>query len=106
MHSATRFAALGFAAALAGCALFGSAQDRELRNDPSFKEGYEDGCAAANAQGADLRDRTVRDKTLYDNDEKYRAGWSNGYQTCRPSYAQPGQAPGDSPIRDPVPGQH
>ena len=87
---------------LAACSVFST--DRALQKQPSFKEGYEDGCAAANAQGADLRDRTVGDKQLYANDETYRKGWSAGFQTCRRSDIEPNAAPGDSPIRLPGPG--
>ncbi len=106
MRFGLRAVVVAFPALLSGCELVDGANDGTLRNDPSFQQGYEDGCAAANAQGADLRDRTVRDKALYDNDYKYRDGWSHGYQTCQPSYAQPGSGPGDNPIHDPVPGQH
>ena len=68
---------------LSGCAALDSPEQRALRKTPSFRAGYEDGCAAANAEGADLRDRPVVDKSLYDNDDAYRAGWSSGTQTCR-----------------------
>ena len=88
----------------AGCAVFGSGKDRALRNQPNFKEGYEDGCAAATAQGADLRDRPVGDKELYANDATYRQGWSSGFQTCRRTDLEPNAAPGDNPIRVPGPG--
>ena len=98
MRPAHRFAYLSAAALLiAGCALFDSPEDRALRASPSFRAGYEDGCAAATAEGADLRDRPVVDKTLYDKDQAYRAGWSSGLQTCRrtdlPSSAMPGANP-------------
>jgi len=89
---------------VAGCAVFGSGKDRALLNQPNFKEGYEDGCAAATAQGADLRDRPVGDKELYANDATYRQGWSSGFQTCRRTDLEPNAAPGDNPIRVPGPG--
>jgi hypothetical protein len=94
------------AAATAGCGLFGNAQDRAVRKSPSFRAGYDDGCAAANQQGADLRDRIRRDPTLYKTDDVYRAGWSNGFQTCRTTTTPLGASPGASPIPDPVPGSH
>ena len=82
---------------LAGCAFFDSPEERAVRNSPNFKAGYEDGCAAATAQGSDLRDRPMMDKSLYDNDAAYRSGWSSGLQTCRrtdlPSSAMPGANP-------------
>jgi hypothetical protein len=87
-----------------GCMVFGSAKDRALRNQPDFKEGYEDGCAAATAQGADLRDRPVGDKALYANNATYRKGWSSGFQTCRRTDLEPNATPGDNPVRLPGPG--
>ena len=89
---------------LAACSVFGSAGDRALQKQPSFKEGYEDGCAAATNQGSDLRDRAVGDKQLFANDETYRKGWGTGFQTCRRSDLEPGATPGDNPIRLPGPG--
>jgi hypothetical protein len=89
---------------LAGCAVFGGSRDRALRSNPSFREGYEDGCAAATDQGADLRDRPVDNPQLYKSDDIYRAGWSNGYQTCRRSDQTPGAAPANGAISLPGPG--
>jgi hypothetical protein len=91
---------------LSGCAIFGSSKDRALRNSPDFKEGYEDGCAAATDQGADLRDRPVGDEGLYKNDTTYRAGWSSGFRTCRRTDMPPGTSPADNAIHVPEPGSH
>lgn len=88
----------------AGCVVFGNDKDRALRNEPNFREGYEDGCAAATAQGADLRDRPVGDKALYAGDATYRQGWRSGFQTCRRTDLEPNAAPGDNPTKVPGPG--
>ena len=96
----------GLAVALAGCAVFGGAKERALQNNPGFRQGYEDGCAAATDQGADLRDRKVGDNELYKADDVYRAGWSSGFQTCRRTDLQPGAQPGDNPLSMPGPGSH
>lgn len=88
----------------AGCALFGSSKDRAMQKDPNFREGYEDGCAAATDQGSDLRDRPVGDKQLYANNEPYHAGWASGFQACRRSDLEPNAMPGDNPVRLPGPG--
>jgi hypothetical protein len=95
------------AASLAcGCILFPDAKDKAMRNTPAFQDGYSDGCAAASAPAANFREGPYRDETLYDTDSTYRAGWANGYQTCRP--IQPGSAatPGTSPIPEPQIGGH
>ena len=87
----------------AGCALFGT-KERAMEKDPNFRDGYEDGCAAATKQGSDLRDRPVGDKQLYANNETYRTGWSRGFQTCRRNDLEPNAMPGDNPVRLPGPG--
>jgi hypothetical protein len=92
-------------ACLSGCSMFGSAEDAKLRKSPNFQMGYEDGCAAANQQGADFRDRIVQDKQLYKTDDAYRTGWSNGFSTCRTTTMPYGTQPGASPI-GPPPGTH
>lgn len=91
---------------LSGCAVFGGAGDKALRNSPSFKEGYEDGCAAATDLGSDLRDRPVGDKELYAGDQAYRAGYGSGFSTCRRTNMEPGTGPGDNPVNLPGPGSH
>ncbi|MGH6828055.1 MAG: hypothetical protein ACREFW_04000 [Rhizomicrobium sp.] len=96
------FAALAFA--VAGCA--GGAKERALQNNPGFRAGYEDGCAAATDQGSDLRGRPVGDSQQYQSDDVYRAGWSSGFQTCRRSDVEPGASPGDNPVSVPEPGAH
>ncbi len=87
----------------AGCILFTSPKDRAMRRSPSFKEGYADGCAAASASGSNFREGPVRDEALYKSDRVYRAGWANGYQTCRPARSDMSTTPETSPIPQPVP---
>lgn len=88
--------------ALSGCIFFETRADRALRSQPSFRTGYEDGCATANAQGANMRrGNIVRDDSVYDSDKAYRVGWAQGHNACRRA-APPGQEPG--PLADPNPG--
>ena len=95
--TSARVALVALAASLAsGCIFFPSAKDRALRNTPSFKEGYGDGCAAASTQSSNYREGPYRDEALYQSDAAYRAGWANGYQTCRPVQPNGGAAPGSS----------
>ena len=89
---------------VAGCAVFGSGKNNAVQKDPNFREGYEDGCAAATDQGADLRDRPIGDKQLYANNDIYRTGWRNGFQACRRTDMEPNANPGDNPVRLPGPG--
>ena len=88
---------------VAGCAVFGS-KERAMQKDPNFRAGYEDGCAAATDQGADLRDRPIGDKQLLANDETYRRGWNTGFHTCRRSEIEPNATPGANPVTLPGPG--
>jgi hypothetical protein len=89
-------------AALVGTACAGG--DPALRKNPSFQEGYEDGCQAATDEGADLRDRTIGDKQLLKSDEAYKAGYSNGSQMCRRTNNESGTIPGTNPPLVPEPG--
>jgi hypothetical protein len=98
-----RVALIVLAGSLAtGCILFPSAKDRAMRNNPSFKEGYGDGCAAASTQSSNYREGPYKDQALYQSDQAYRAGWGNGYQSCR-SPQDLGQAPGTNPVPQPLP---
>jgi hypothetical protein len=85
-----------------GCIFFPSAKDRALRKTPSFKEGYGDGCAAASTQSSNYREGPYKDQALYQSDAAYRAGWANGYQSCR-APQDLGRMPGESPVPQPVP---
>ncbi len=88
----------------AGCIFFPSSKERAMRRLPSFKEGYADGCAAASARGSNFREEPIRDEALYKSDSVYRAGWANGYQTCRPARSDTSATPDANPIPQPVPG--
>ena len=75
---------------LAGCAVFGGANDKALRRTPSFRAGYSDGCAAATAQSANPRD----DKgSLEGEDRTYKRGYAMGYQSCQQRSTAPVGAP-------------
>ena len=53
------------------------------KNSPAYREGFDDGCAIASAQGAPGAARLVRDAALYNNDQDYHAGWTSGFSSCR-----------------------
>ncbi|HTQ15375.1 MAG TPA: hypothetical protein VMH86_16000 [Rhizomicrobium sp.] len=91
---------------LSGCTIFGGPADRALRRTPSYRDGYQDGCAAANAAYSNLRKGPLSDNEQYKTDRIYRSGWANGYQTCRRSLTPGVQAnePGSEPIPDVSPG--
>lgn len=89
---------------LSACGIFGS--DAKLRSSPNFQMGYEDGCAEATQQGADLRNRIVQDTALAKTDESYRAGWSSGFDSCRTTNTPAGTEAGGNPLGGPLPGTH
>jgi hypothetical protein len=74
------------AALLSGCMFFETRADREVRHQPTYKIGYDDGCASATNQGANMRrGDIVRDDALYQSDKAYRVGWANGHSACERS---------------------
>jgi len=75
---------------LGGCMIFGGPADKALRRTPAFREGYSDGCAAANNPSANPRETPTE---LTDTDRVYRRGWASGYQSCRATSVAPGDAP-------------
>src|SRR5215467_11874473 len=90
------------AALLGGCMFFETPADRNLRKQPNFRVGYEDGCATATNEGANMRyGDTVRDDALYESDQAYRSGWATGHGACR-RMAPTGQSQG--PLPDAIPG--
>lgn len=95
------------ALSLAGCGiLFPTARDRAAKNTPGFKDGFTDGCAAANAQDTKYRNEMIRDEEAYQTDKDYRAGWASGFHNCRTNLAHDPAAPGVGPIPDVNPGSH
>jgi len=93
---------------LAGCGLFVAKETRALRRSPDYRVGYNDGCASAGGQDADVKDPSPlqRDDQMYAASKAYRAGWGAGLAACR-SYAPPtmGNAgPDHGPIPDINPG--
>jgi hypothetical protein len=53
------------------------------KNSPAYREGFDDGCSTASAQGAPGATRLVRNAALYEMDQDYRAGWTSGFSSCR-----------------------
>ena len=101
MRTMSAFPVLGIALlVLGGCA----SGDPALRKNPSFQEGYEDGCQSVTDQGADLRSRTVGDKQLLKSDDAYRAGYNSGLQMCRRTNSETGALPGTNAPLAPEPG--
>ncbi|HTP77088.1 MAG TPA: hypothetical protein VMJ73_08900 [Rhizomicrobium sp.] len=95
---------LAVAAALSGCVFFETRQMRAMRNDPNFKLGYSDGCASASARGTSFTGSRVRDDSLFETSQPYRAGWSNGYRTCNNELnPSNNEAVGDMPDHRPNP---
>lgn len=76
-------AILALSLTLSACAIFGGPADRALRKTPSYRDGYQDGCAAATDAYTNYRKGPLTDNALYRTDQTYRTGWGNGYQACR-----------------------
>ena len=69
-----------------------------MQKSPSFRAGYDDGCAAASTTGANPRERPYRDEASYQNDRAYHAGWSSGFSACRSEvYGSPVDTPAINP---------
>lgn len=104
------FAAASIAAllviAVSGCTIFGGPADRALRRTPAYRDGYQDGCAAATNAYSDTRKGPSTDNSPYHGDKVYSSGWSNGYQTCRSSLTPGVKAnePDRAPFPQPNPG--
>ncbi len=64
--------------ALAGC--LGS--NSELRNEPNYGLGYNDGCGTANARVGGFNATIRRDENLFESDRAYSAGWRDGFNSC------------------------
>jgi hypothetical protein len=91
--------ALALACCLASCM---TSADRKIQKLPNYRLGYDDGCATATNQGANMRHGDmVRDDALYDSDKVYRAGWAGGHSACG-RMAPTSQANG--PLSDSLPG--
>jgi hypothetical protein len=69
---------------LVGCAEAGS----KATQSPFYREGFDDGCATASAQGTPGQTKPVRDQALFDRDKDYHAGWISGLAQCRMSRPQ------------------
>jgi hypothetical protein len=83
MNAAKILAVALAALSLGGCIFFDSPRAHAMRNDPTFKAGYGDGCASANASGTNYRTGgLVKDDSLYKASQPYRSGWGAGYSTC------------------------
>lgn len=94
---------------MAGCGIFLSREQRAVRKDPNYRAGYSDGCGAANAENASIREKPYRDEVLFRSDKDYRNGWQSGFASCRSSQSPYGGTAGTSnsqrgPIPDPYPG--
>jgi hypothetical protein len=65
------------ALALAGCM---SAGNEEA---PTYRAGFDDGCATASGEGRGVPKPPQRNAILYERDSDYRAGWGAGHAFCR-----------------------
>jgi hypothetical protein len=78
MRPKATLAAAFLALALAAC---GSTQ---YDDDPLYDAGFSDGCATGTARTPGIPTKPVRDNSLWEQSEGYRAGWRAGYGSCSP----------------------
>ncbi|MEQ9144310.1 MAG: hypothetical protein RLO08_08130 [Parvibaculaceae bacterium] len=57
-------------------------RDPAVTQSPIYKAGFSDGCQTAHTRVSGFKDTVHRDQALYEADEKYRAGWGDGYASC------------------------
>ena len=60
-----------------------------LSEEPGFVAGYGDGCATASEEEKSFSTKRTRDAYAFENDRAYRAGWRQGYLTCKNPVAPP-----------------
>jgi hypothetical protein len=105
-ESVKPFILVASAGALVLTACANDPKEQALRSNPSFQDGYEDGCAAATNEGSDFRDRPTGDPERLQTDDAYRSGWSSGIAVCKRTNSQPGALPGETPPLVPGPSAH
>ncbi len=76
--SIIQFLGLFAALSIAGCA----GADAELRSEPNYGLGYNDGCNTANRRISGSQSTIRRNEHLYESDRAYSAGWKDGYNFC------------------------
>lgn len=70
---------------LGGCAS-DAAGGPPMADGPDYPAGYSDGCATANARGAQIPERPIHQSGLAEQSESYRAGWKAGFGACGGNY--------------------
>ncbi len=74
--------AFGVVSAIGAAAGCSTGQLAQLREQPSFHEGFVDGCATSNEEDKSFSTKNQRNKYAFENDEAYRAGWRQGWLEC------------------------
>ena len=64
----------------AGCV---SPTTPEFANAPLYPAGYSDGCNSAIEGDKNFSTKLIRDEVMFEEDPGYRAGWRQGYTSCR-----------------------
>jgi hypothetical protein len=50
---------------------------------PDYSQGYGDGCDSGKKAGGSMLDQFKKNVDRYDNNNKYREGWEDGYDSCK-----------------------
>jgi hypothetical protein len=87
--------------ALASFGLLGGCAVDRGADGAFYPSGFTDGCRTAESQQASFDTETYRDKSLFNTDSSYRAGWRAGYAQCN-RLNDFDQRPGDLGEQDPI----
>ena len=76
-----RILAVAFLMALGGCMT--PTDDRSDNRSPNYQLGFGDGCNTASTESAGAPREPQRNRTQYEFDAQYRAGWISGHAQCK-----------------------
>lgn len=82
MRLRAAFAAVGTVLLLAAC---GSPREAMIAqgHPPAYADGYDDGCSSGKEAAGGLFAEARQDASRYGADERYTAGWDDGFENCR-----------------------
>lgn len=71
----------GLTLTASGCA--SPEMTQQVIDGPMYPAGYADGCASAREADRSFSTKVIQDEALFKNDRSYRAGWRQGFSSCK-----------------------